>query len=154
VPTTPTTVPTTTTAAPPTTTTESKDVPGSPTTTEPTRPDEAVGETTTTLGIETTTTTTSEELALKPGRTPPSSGPRQAATGIQTGYQTGLFGSFGVNQPEVLGVELSADLRTAVEVIRASWIWMLALAAVVATLIVTGLDHRGPSKGTATTFGS
>jgi hypothetical protein len=66
------------------------------------------------------------------------------------GYQSGLFGSFDDDGPEVLGVELSAEFRTAVELIKTSWIWMLALAVLIATFVVAGLDHRGSLKESIT----
>jgi hypothetical protein len=48
---------------------------------------------------------------------------------------------------EVLGVELKPDFSMAVEVFEASWIWMIGLALVIATAIVTGLDRRRTMRG-------
>lgn len=136
--------PTTTSQATTTTTTEPRAPIGPTTTTQPTSASDTGDETTTTttFGTEITTTTISEEAALGPGGSPPGLGPRESAGGLQANYQSGLFGSFASDQPEVLGVELRADFRTAVELIRTSWVWVLTLAVLVATLIVTGLDRR------------
>jgi hypothetical protein len=40
------------------------------------------------------------------------------------------------------GVDLQADYRIAVEVIRSSWAWMVLLGLLIAWAIVSGLDGR------------
>jgi hypothetical protein len=40
------------------------------------------------------------------------------------------------------GVDLRADYNMAVEVIRASWAWMVLLGLVVAWALISGLDRR------------
>lgn len=47
-----------------------------------------------------------------------------------------------MSEPDVLGIEISADYEMAVELIESSWIWMIGLLLVVATAIVSGLDRR------------
>ncbi|HZD22722.1 MAG TPA: hypothetical protein VE569_04885, partial [Acidimicrobiia bacterium] len=81
-----------------------------------------------------------------PGDEPPTNGLRDSGEALQVGYQAGLFGSFDDDEPEVLAVELSAEYKTAVEMIKTSWVWMLGLAVLVATLIVTGLERHGSFK--------
>jgi hypothetical protein len=68
-------------------------------------------------------------------------GIRATARGLQATFQGDLFGeirtvaSFG-------GVDVQADYNMAVEVIRASWAWMVLLGLLVAYSIISGLDRR------------
>jgi hypothetical protein len=142
--------PTTTTTKPgPTTTTTgyatTTKPPPTTTTTEPTTTTTSALDTTTTTAptsTTTTTTTTGVAVALPPATPPTGSGIQQTAFGIQADYSSGLFGSVAAGQPEVLGVELNANYKMAVEVIEASWVWMVVLLVVIAGAIVSGLDRR------------
>lgn len=58
-----------------------------------------------------------------------------------------MFGDVAGERPEVLGVELEANYAMAVEVIESSWVWILALALLIATAIVSGLDRRRSTVG-------
>jgi len=129
--TTPTIAPTTTPTIAPTTTTTT-----APTTTTTTAP------TTTTTTAPTTTTTTVVVVAAPRAISPPGSGIRETASGVQAGFPAGLFGSMELGQPQVLGVELNADYKMAVEVIESAWAWMIGLLLVIAAAIASGLDRR------------
>lgn len=91
-----------------------------------------------------TTTSTSTTLAVggAGGPAPPQSGIRQVPLGLQANYATDKFGDVGTDLPGVLGVDVEANYSMAAEVIRSSWIWMVALTLIIATAIVTGLDRR------------
>ena len=135
-PTTTTTEPTTSATTPttaPTTTTTPKPRPTTTTTTTPT---------TTTTTAPTTTTTTVVVVAAPRAISPPGSGIRETASGVQAGFPAGLFGSMELGQPQVLGVELNADYKMAVEVIESAWAWMIGLLLVIAAAIASGLDRR------------
>ena len=54
-------------------------------------------------------------------------------------------------KPEVMSVGLSADYRLGAEVIESTWMWMLALGAVIATAAVSGLDRRRKTRSLAQT---
>lgn len=72
---------------------------------------------------------------------PNGSGIRAAARGLQANFQGDLFGE--VRTVSALnGVDLQADYKMAVEVIRSSWAWMALLGLVIAWAIITGLDRR------------
>jgi hypothetical protein len=145
-----TTVATTTTTKPPTTTTTK---PPSTTTTEPaTSPPTTTATTSTTTadrdggptsnGTESSTTTTVPVTAEGPGSgsPPDGSGIRAAARGLQASFQGDLFGDG--RTVSVSGVDLQADYNMAVEVIEASWAWMVILGLLIAWSIVSGLDRR------------
>ena len=69
------------------------------------------------------------------------SGIRATARGLQAGFQGELFGE--VRSVAALGgVDFQADYNMAVEVIRASWAWMVLLGLLVAHSIISGLDRR------------
>lgn len=69
------------------------------------------------------------------------SGIRATARGLQASFQGDLFGE--VRSVAALGgVDFQADYNMAVEVIRASWAWMVLLGLLVAYSIISGLDRR------------
>ena len=75
------------------------------------------------------------------GISPDGSGIRAAATGLQANFQGDLYGE--VRTVSALnGVDLQADYKTAVEIIRSSWAWMVLLGLLIAWAIITGLDRR------------
>jgi hypothetical protein len=75
------------------------------------------------------------------GLPPIGSGIRAAARGLQANFQGDLFGE--VRTVSALnGVDLQADYKMAVEVIKSSWAWMAILGLLIAWAIVTGLDRR------------
>ena len=140
-----------------TTTTDSK-----PTTTTTSHSTTTTIDSTTTTRLSTTTTTTAETTTTSirgttttstagnviPTDEPPQSGLRATASGIQANYSRDLFGSVEPARPEVMSIGLSADYRTAYEVIESTWIWMLALGMVIATAVVCGLDRRRKDRFT------
>lgn len=141
---------TTTTTTKPTTTTTQR-----PTTERPTT-------TTTTTTLPPTTTTTSTTTpddgdnaagAIPNDGPPPGTGIREAETGMQADYKTSLFGKMEMEMEmekhSVLGIELSADYLIAVEVIEASWTWMLGLGLIIAWAIVSNVERKRPDKGLA-----
>jgi hypothetical protein len=132
---------TTTTTKPLPTTTTTKPLPTT-TTTDATTTTTSAPDTTTTTAPTTTTTTTGVVVVVPPATPPTGSGIRETAFGVQADYSSGLFGSMTRGQPEVLGVELDADYKMAVEVIESSWAWMVVLLVVIAGAIVSGLDRR------------
>ena len=143
------TKPTTTTTTKPTTTTTQR-----PTTT--TTESEPTTTTTTTLPPTTTTTSTTtpddgdNATGVIPNDgPPPGTGIREAETGIQADYDRSLFGTMDMEKPSVLGIELSADYLMAVEVIEASWTWMLGLGLIIAWAIVSNVERKRPDKGLA-----
>lgn len=81
-------------------------------------------------------------MVVIPEGPPPDSGIREAATGLQVDYSQGAFGELSMAEPEVLGVDFEADYTMAVELIESSWVWMLGLALLIATAIVSGMDRR------------
>lgn len=135
----PTTTTTTTTTKPTTTTTER------PTTTTTEREP-----TTTTLSTTTTPTSTNTDEGdgaagvIPSDGPPPGTGIRESATGIQADYDRSLFGTMEMEKPQVLGIELSADYLIAVEVIEASWTWMLGLGLIIAWAIVSNVERKRP----------
>ncbi len=167
--TTTTTSPTTTTTKPPATT-STTGAKTTTTTTRPrgttstTGPDSGPTSTTTTTVATTSTvspTTTSDDgstntsiPALAVGNSgsggsgsggsaagPEGSGIRAAARGLQASFQGDLYGE--VRTVTALGtVDLQADYNMAVEVIKASWAWMVLLGLVIAWAVVSGLDRR------------
>lgn len=140
---------TTTTTTKPTTTSTSKPQETTTTTRPATTTSERVTTTTavvTTTTTRATTTTTSdsdeEVIPVVPVDLPPNSGLRATDSGVQVNFESGLFGAMEMGKPEVLGVELTPDYKMAVEIVEASWIWMIGLALVIAGAIVTGIDRR------------
>ncbi|HVR78965.1 MAG TPA: hypothetical protein VMS99_11320 [Acidimicrobiia bacterium] len=68
-------------------------------------------------------------------------GIRATARGLQASFHGELFGE--VRRVASLGgVDFQADYNMAVEVIRASWAWMVLLGLLVAYSIISGLDRR------------
>jgi hypothetical protein len=155
----------------PSTTTPGSSSPA-PTTTQPgndkstttTRPGETDGSTTSTAPESSTTTTviaggpggpgqdggsdggaSDDEGAEDDGSTdafaPGGSGIRAAARGLQANFQGDLYGD--VRAVSALnGIDFQADFNMAVEVIEASWAWIVLLGLVIAYSIVSGLDRR------------
>ncbi|MDP9494156.1 MAG: hypothetical protein M3P87_02855 [Actinomycetota bacterium] len=156
---------TTTTTAPPTTTTTSPTTTTAPTTTTTrpttttTRPPSTTtvfdGEspTTTVTGDTSSTTppddssasgliTTGDDDQLPPGSDGlGGSGIRQAARGLQANFDSGLFGEVSAISP-ITGVDFQARFTMAVEIIEASWAWMVLLGLVIAWSIVSGMERR------------
>ncbi|MEX1134013.1 MAG: hypothetical protein WED83_04125 [Acidimicrobiia bacterium] len=158
---------TTTTTAPTTTSTTGADEPLATTTT--THPDPSTTTTirattsprpttttTTTLAGSTTTTTLDDGTAstlvagggdddeVPPGSdgSPEGSGIRQTARGLQANFDPSLFGELTPISP-ITGVDFQARFSMAVEIIEASWAWMVLLALVIAWSIVSGMERRG-----------
>jgi hypothetical protein len=72
---------------------------------------------------------------------PGGSGIRAAARGLQANFQGDLYGD--VRSVSALnGIDFQADFNMAVEVIEASWAWIVLLGLVIAYSIVSGLDRR------------
>ena len=171
-PTTTTTQPTTTTTRPGATTSTSTPGSGSPVTTIKAQPGSQPPTTTTVPGNGdgSTTSTTPESTASSivavgpggPGGGPDQGGPddegtsgdgstdgfgpggsgiRAAARGLQANFQGDLYGE--VRTVSALnGVDFRVDFSMAVEVIEASWAWIVLLGLVIAYSIISGLDRR------------
>ena len=72
---------------------------------------------------------------------PGGSGIRAAARGLQANFQGDLYGD--VRSVSALnGIDFQADFNLAVEVIEASWAWIVLLGLVIAYSIISGLDRR------------
>ena len=72
---------------------------------------------------------------------PGGSGIRAAARGLQANFQGDLYGD--VRSVSALnGIDFQANFNMAVEVIEASWAWIVLLGLVIAYSIVSGLDRR------------
>jgi hypothetical protein len=153
----------------PSTTTTTK--PGSPTTsttvraTTTTRPSHTPGgavddTTTSTTVVPTTTTDTTEDDdgndatliagggggsdgGVPPGSdgSPEGSGIRQTARGLQADFDAGLYGDVSAISP-ITGVDYQVRFSMAVEIIEASWAWIVLLGLVIAWSIVSGMDRR------------
>jgi hypothetical protein len=104
-----------------------------------------------------TTTTTGEEpqrdqALVPPGGAPPAppsgSGLRDPGVGLLVDYEEGMMGDMGVDEVEVLGVELTADYSMAVEAFEATHLWLAGLVLIITAAIVGGLD-RGRSLSDA-----
>jgi hypothetical protein len=131
--------------SPATTTTQ----PGSENSTTTTLPGGSGGSTTSTAPDSPTTTTI---IAGGPGGQGPgggsagplasgSSGIRAASRGLQANFQGDLYGE--VRSASALNAtDFRADFSLAVEVIEASWVWIVLLGLVIAYSIVSGLDRR------------
>jgi hypothetical protein len=158
-PTTTTTAPSSTTTAPPTsttlpkttTTTRGATAGSDKTTTTTTAPSTtttghgmAGGPTSSTSTSTTTTTLAATAVDAGPGGGGGASdggGLRRAARGLQADFQGDLYGEVrGVTY--LNGVDFQADYNMAVEVIEASWGWIVILGMVVAYSILSGLDRR------------
>ncbi|HSO48934.1 MAG TPA: hypothetical protein VLS86_00185 [Acidimicrobiia bacterium] len=169
--TTTTTVPDTTTSTqgddgPATTTTTTK--PDAPTTTTTIRattttrpsntPGGAVDDITTSTTVASTTTTTEagdgndailigggggSDDGEPPGLddSPAGSGIRQTARGLQANFDAGLYGDVSAISP-ITGVDYQARFSMTVEIIEATWAWIVLLALVIAWSIVSGMDRR------------
>ncbi|HEU5112641.1 MAG TPA: hypothetical protein VFU96_04940 [Acidimicrobiia bacterium] len=69
------------------------------------------------------------------------SGIRAAARGLQANFQGDLYGE--VRSVSALnGTDFRADFSLAVEVIEASWVWIVVLGLVIAYSILSGLDRH------------
>ncbi len=148
----------------PTTTTE----PGSGTSTTTTVPGGGGGSTTSTTPDSSTTTTIVAGGPVGPGQdgggsdgggsddeatggdgsvqafAPGGSGIRAAARGLQANFQGDLYGDVR-SVSELNGIDFQADFNLAVEVIEASWAWIVLLGLVIAYSIISGLDRRRPT---------
>lgn len=159
--TTTTTVPTTTTAPRSTTSSTAADPGGggagsttsttssSTTTTNPPSPTTTVreGPVGGVTGSSSTTTTSTVvgaravPIGAVSGTTPDGSGIRAAARGLQADFSGDLYGEIRT-VASLNGVDFRADYNMAVEVIQASWGWIVLLALLLAYLILSGLDRR------------
>lgn len=72
---------------------------------------------------------------------PGGSGIRAAARGLQANFQGDLYGEVR-SLSSLNGIDFQADYSMAVEVIEASWAWMVLLGLVVSYSIISGLDKR------------
>jgi hypothetical protein len=103
--------------------------------------------TTTTPGSSTSTSVVGVGVGFSEGpgsggdTTPSGNGIRAAARGIQADFQGDLYGE-ARTVSSLSGVDFRADYNMAVEVIEASWGWMVLLGLVVAYSIISGLDRR------------
>lgn len=104
---------------------------------------------------ETTTRDSDDGLIAAVDPAEPPTGPsfgdgiRITDNGLQANFRPGLFGSVGGDGPQVLGASLAFDYRMAVEAIEAAWLQVLVLAAVIAGVLVAGLDRRSSRRLTA-----
>ena len=74
---------------------------------------------------------------------PGGSGIRAAARGLQANFQGDIYGE--VRSASALnGIDFQADFNLAVEVIEASWAWIVLLGLIIAYSIISGLDRRRP----------
>ncbi|HSK06043.1 MAG TPA: hypothetical protein VK990_00895, partial [Acidimicrobiia bacterium] len=76
------------------------------------------------------------------GVEPDGSGIRAGARGLQANFQGGVFGEVRTVS-DLGGVDFQADYNMAVEIIEASWGWMVLLGLLVAHSIISGLDRGG-----------
>ena len=155
-----------TTSAPTTTTTR----PGAaPTTSSPESAESTASTTSTTVAVTAVTSTTNPggpgsdrgsdvpvpstaptsvvEVGTEPvpeddGAAPDGSGIRAGARGLQANFQGGVFGEVRTVS-DLNGVDFQAKYNMAVEIIEASWGWMVLLGLLVAYSIISGLDRRG-----------
>jgi hypothetical protein len=82
--------------------------------------------------------------------TPERSGLRAAARGLQANFEGDLYGEVRAVS-SLTAVEVRAEYNMAVEVIRASWGWIVLLALIVGYSIISGLDRN---RGAIDTEGS
>jgi hypothetical protein len=66
---------------------------------------------------------------------------RLAARGLQANFQGDVYGEVRA-VTHLNGVDFRADYNMAVEIIEASWGWIVVLALVVSYSILSGLDRR------------
>ncbi len=83
----------------------------------------------------------SDEQPPDSGGPPDGSGIRQTARGLQADFDGGLFGQVNAISP-ITGVDFQARFSMAVEIIEASWVWMVLLALVISWAIVSGMERR------------
>lgn len=111
-------------------------------------PDGSSGATTATAGETTTThlattTTTTGLIASAGSGTPPfDSGLRQPAVGLISDYRTGMMGDLGMDEVEVLGVDLDASFSMVVETFETMKVWIAVLALVITAAVIGGMDWR------------
>jgi hypothetical protein len=91
-------------------------------------------------------TDTPEVIIAEPGSggalsTLDGSGIRAAARGLQADFDRDLYGEIRTVS-SLTAVDVRAEYNMAVEVIRASWAWIVLLALLVGYSIVSGLDRR------------
>jgi hypothetical protein len=158
--------PTTTTSAPTTTTTQPAAAPATsrpesvgstPSTTSTTVAVAGVTSTTTAGGsgpdrdsdvpVPSTAPTPVGEVGIEPvpeddGAAPDGSGIRAAARGLQADFQGGVYGEVRTVS-DLNRVDFQANYNMAVEIIEATWGWMILLGLLVAYSIISGLDRRG-----------
>lgn len=94
-----------------------------------------------------TTPTSTVEVSTEPvpeddGAALDGSGIRAGARGLQANFQGGVYGDVRTVS-DLQGVDFRANYNMAVEIIEASWGWMVLLGLLVAYSIVSGLDRRG-----------
>jgi hypothetical protein len=82
--------------------------------------------------------------------TPERSGLRAAARGLQANFEGDLYGEVRAVS-SLTAVDVQAEYNMAVEVIRASWGWIVLLALIVGYSIISGLDRN---RGAIDTEGS
>jgi hypothetical protein len=97
--------------------------------------------------VPSTTPTSVVEVSTEPvpgddGSAPDGSGIRAAARGLQADFQGGVYGEVRTVS-DLNRVDFQADYNMAVEIIEASWGWMILLGLLVAHSIISGLDRRG-----------
>jgi hypothetical protein len=143
-----TTTTTTTTTTPSTTSSTSTSTIAAATATSTTTATEGPGgdRGTTIPGRTTSSTATIEQVLVGPDsggdRTAPDgSGIRAAGRGLQANFQGDLYGEVRTVS-SLSAVDFQADYNMAVEVVRASWGWMVLLGLVVAYSIISGLERR------------
>jgi hypothetical protein len=128
---------TTTTKATTTTTTE-------PETTTTTREFTTTTRPATTTTIVTSTTTRDQLVPLVSGTVPPDSGIRDTERGLLARYDSRSFGGGGpgIEDIEVLGVEVTADFSIAAEAFGAAKTGIAVLALIMGAAVVSGMDWR------------
>ena len=82
-----------------------------------------------------------DEQPPGPGGPPDGSGIRQATRGLQANFDGSLFGQVTPISP-ITGVDFQARFTLAVEIIEASWVWIVLLALVISWSIVSGMERR------------
>lgn len=98
--------------------------------------------TTTTTAASTTSSTRPALTSLGSGKPPPDSGLREPAVGLIADYRPGMMGDLGMEEVEVLGVELQASFSMLVETFETMRIWIAVLALVITGAVVSGMDWR------------
>jgi hypothetical protein len=82
-----------------------------------------------------------DEQPPGPGGPPDGSGIRPATRGLQADFDGSLFGQATAISP-ITGVDFQARFSLAVEMIEASWVWIVLLALVISWSIVSGMERR------------